>query len=78
MNTENRKNNEPHRIRLSLADKLNLKDPSKNMALADNPPIQIYHNKTKTRIVFKIKTGYKLELLSSETMKLFGSTKKRC
>ena len=33
MNTENKKTNEPHRFRLSLADKLNLKDPSKNMAL---------------------------------------------
>ena len=30
----------------------------------------------KNRIVFKIRTGYKLELLSLETMKLFGSTKK--
>ena len=27
-------------------------------------------------IVFKIKRGYKLELLSPETMKLLGSTKK--
>ena len=32
-------------------------------------------NRIKNRIVFKIKTGYKLELLSSETMKLLGSTK---
>ena len=31
--------------------------------------------KIKNRIVFKIKTGYKLKLLSSETMKLLGSTK---
>ena len=30
----------------------------------------------KNRIVFKIKTGYKLELLSPETMKLLESTKK--
>ena len=30
----------------------------------------------KNRLVFKIKTGYKLELLSLETMKLLGSTKK--
>ena len=30
----------------------------------------------KNRIVFKIKTGYKLELLPPETMKLLGSTKK--
>ena len=33
-------------------------------------------NKIKNRIVFKIKRGYKLELLSSETMKLLGSAKK--
>ena len=44
--------------------------------MAENPPIQIYPNKIKNRIVFKIKTGYKLELLSPETMKLLGSTKK--
>ena len=35
MSTENSRTNEPHRFRLSLADKLNLKDPSKNMALAN-------------------------------------------
>ena len=134
MNTKNSKTNEPHRFRLSLADKLNLKNPNKNIALGnlsiyyiwkniksaysnnkfkisaptwndtfdlpdgsysisdiqdyfefiikkhetltENPPVQIYPNKIKNRIVFKIKTGYKLELLSSETMKLLGSTKK--
>ena len=134
MNTENRKTNEPHRFRLTLVDKLNLKNPNKNIALrnlsiyytwkniksaynsnkfkllaptwndtfdlfdgsdsiediqdyfefiikkhetlTENPPVQIYPNKIKNRIVFKIKTGYKLELLSSETMKLLGSTKK--
>ena len=48
----------------------------KNEALTENPPIQIYLNKTKKRIVFKIKTGYKLELLTRETMKLLGSTRK--
>ena len=48
----------------------------KNMKLAENLPIQIYQNKIKNRIVFKIKTGYKLELLTLETMKLLGSTKK--
>ena len=120
MNTENSKTNEPHRFRLSLADKLNLKNPNKNIALGnlsiyytwkniksaynnnkfkisvptwndtcdlpdgsysikdiqdylefiikkheiltENPPIEIYPNKIKNRIVFKIKTGYKLEL----------------
>ena len=33
-------------------------------------------NRIKNRIVFKIKTGHKLELLTPETMKLLGSTKK--
>ena len=30
----------------------------KHNTLAENPPIQIYPNKIKSRIVFKIKTGY--------------------
>ena len=133
MNSENSKTSEPHRFRLDLTDKLDLKDPKKNMALAnlsiyytwknikseynnnkfkisaptwndtfdlpdgsysiadiqdyfeltqkhetltENPPAQIYPNKIKNRIVFKLKTGYKLELLSPETMELLGSTKK--
>ena len=134
INTENSKTNEPHRFKLNLTDKLNLKNPKKNIALAklsiyytwenikseynnnefkisaptwnksfnlpdgsysisdiqdyfefiikkhetltENPSIQIYPNKIKNRIVFKIKTGYKLELLTPETMKLLGSTKK--
>ena len=44
--------------------------------MTENLPIQIYPNKTKNRIVFKIKTGYKLELLIPGTMRLLGSTKK--
>ena len=134
MNGENSKTSEPHRFKLDLTDKTNLKDPKKNMALGnviiyytwkniksecnnnkfkipapawndtfdlpdgsysisniqdtfefiikkhetltENPPVQIYVNKIKNRIVFKIKTGYKLELLTPETMKLLGSTKK--
>ena len=44
--------------------------------LTENPPIQIYPNKIKNRTVFKIKTVYKLELLTLETMKLLESTKK--
>ena len=48
----------------------------KHETLTENPLIQIYPNKIKNRIVFKIKTSYKLELLTSETMKLLGSTKK--
>ena len=34
----------------------------------------IYVNTINNRVVFKIKTGYKLELLSEETMRLLGST----
>ena len=48
----------------------------KNETLTENPPIQIYPNKIKNRIVFKIKTGYKLELVSPETTKLLGIAKK--
>ena len=44
--------------------------------MTDNPSIKIYSNKVKNRIVFKIKTGYKLELLTPESMKLLGSAKK--
>ena len=35
MNTENSKTNESHRFRLSLADKLNLKNPNKNTELGN-------------------------------------------
>ena len=35
MNTENGKTNEPHRFKLNLTDKLNLKYPNKNIALAN-------------------------------------------
>ena len=48
----------------------------KQETFAENPSIQIYPNKIKNRIVFKIKTGYRLEWLSPETMKLLGSVKK--
>ena len=133
MNTENSKTNEPHRFKLDLTDKRNLKNPNKNMALAnlsiyytwknikseynnnkfkisaptwndtfnlpdgscsisdiqdyfefiikkhetltENSPVQIYVNRIKKGIVFKIKRGYKLELLTPETMKLLASTK---
>ena len=48
----------------------------KHKTLTENQPVQIYANKIKNRIVFKIKAGYKLELLTPETMKLLGSAKK--
>ena len=43
--------------------------------MTENPSIQIYPNNVKNRIVFKT-SGYKLELLTPETMRLLGSTKK--
>ena len=46
----------------------------KHETIAETAPVLIYANKITTRVVFKIKTGYKLELLSKETMKLLGST----
>ena len=36
MNTENSKTSKPERFKLNLADKLNLKDPKKNKALANS------------------------------------------
>ena len=132
MKSKNSKTSKPHRFTYNLIDKLDFKNPNKNMALANlsiyytwknvksiynnnkfkisaptwnetfdlpngsyniseiqdyieyiikkhetigkNAPILIYANKISNRIVFKIKTGYKLGLLSKETMKLLGST----
>ena len=48
----------------------------KHEASTEKPSIQIYPNKIGNRSVFKIKTGYQLELLTPETMKLSRSTKK--
>ena len=127
MNTLNSKTNESNKFIYQFTDKLNLKIPNKNMALAnlsiyytwknikseynnnkfkisaptwndgfdlldgsysvsdiqdyfeyiikkhetiaDNPPVQIYVNKIKDRFVFKIKTRYRLELLTGESSK---------
>ena len=44
--------------------------------MTENLPAQIHPNKIKNKIVFKIKTGYKLELFTPETMRLLGSTNK--
>ena len=133
MNSKNSKTNESHRFKYDLIDKLDFKNPNKNMALGslsiyytwknvkstynnhkfkisaptwnetfdlpdgsynisemqdyikyiikkhetigETAAILIYANTINNRIVFKIKTGYKLEVLSKETMKLLGSTK---
>ena len=49
MNIENSKTNEPHKFRLSLSDKHNLKNPSKNIALGK---LSIYYTWKN------IKSGY--------------------
>ena len=136
MNTETDKTSEPRRFKLDLTDKLNLKNPNKNMALAnlsiyytwknikseynnnkfkisaptwnetfdlpdvfysiddiqdyfefiiknyktltEDSAVEIYLNRIKNIIVFKIKTGYNLQLLTIRfnEIKLLGSTKK--
>ena len=135
MNTLNSKTNESNRFIYQFTDKLNLKNPNKNMTLAnlsiyytwknikseynnnklkisspawneiftlddgsyniqkiqnyfeyvvkkheditnEDFPTRVCVNKMKNRIVFKIKTGYKIELLSEETTQLIGSSKK--
>ena len=43
----------------------------------DEPSVQICVNKIENRITLKIKNGYSLELLTPDTMKLFGSTKNK-
>ena len=50
----------------------------KQETLTENPSVQIQPNKIKNRIIFKKKkeNDYKLELLTPETIKLLGSTKK--
>ena len=45
--------------------------------VADSLLVLIYVNKIKNKIIFKIKTRYKLELLTKETMQLLVSKKKR-
>ena len=132
MNSKNSKTNESNRFKYDLIDKLDLRNPNKNMApanlsiyytsknvksaynnnkfkisaptwnetfdlpdgsyniseiqdyieyvikkhkaIGENAPILIYANTINNRIVFKIKSGYKLELLSKEAMKLLGNT----
>ena len=45
----------------------------KHETIADVSPVLIYVNEINNRIVFKVKSGHKLELLSKETMRLLGS-----
>ena len=43
----------------------------------DKPSVQIYVNRIENRVTSKIKNGYRLKLLTPETMKLLGSTKNK-
>ena len=43
----------------------------------DKPSVQIYVNKIVNRVTFKIKSGYRLELSTPETMKLLGRTENK-
>ena len=57
MNPENSKTNKPHKFRLKLADKISLKDPNKNMTLAN---LRIYYTCKNTKTACKsnkFKTG---------------------
>ena len=50
MNTEISKTNEPHRFKLDLTDKLNLKNTNKNMALAN---LSIYNTWNNIKSEYK-------------------------
>ena len=43
----------------------------------DKPSVKIYVHKIENRITFKMKNGYSLELLTTETMKLLDSTENK-
>ena len=46
----------------------------KHETLTTSCPIHVYINRINNILVFEIKDGYKVELQTPETMKLFGST----
>ena len=58
MNTENSKTNEPHKIRWSLSDKLNLKNPNKNVALGN---LSIYYTGKNVKSAYK-NTKFKISV----------------
>ena len=49
----------------------------KHLEDIDKPSVQIYVNKIENRVTCRIKNGYSPELLTSETMKLPGSTENK-
>ena len=67
MNTKNSKANEPRKLRLTLSDKLNLKDPNKKMASANLSIYYIWNNikfeyKNKKFKIFAPTWNYKFDL----------------
>ena len=49
----------------------------KHSESVDNPSIRIYVNRIENRITLKIKNGYYLELLTSETINLLGRSESK-
>ena len=49
----------------------------KKLENIDNPSVKIYVNKMENRFTFRIRNGYRLELLTPETIKLLGSTENK-
>ena len=49
----------------------------KHSESVDNPPIRIYVNRIENKTTFKIKSGYYLERLTPETLKLLGSAESK-
>ena len=49
MNTKNSKTSEPHKFRYNLIDKLDLKNPNKNMALAN---LSIYYTWKNVKSIY--------------------------
>ena len=62
MNSENSKTNEPHRFKLDLTDKRNLKNPNKNMALANLSITLIMLGKTSSQKTTTINLKFLLQL----------------
>ena len=50
MNTKNSKTNKSHRFKYDLIDKLNLRNPNKNMALAN---LSIYYTWKNVKSIYK-------------------------
>ena len=50
MNTKNSKTSAPHRFKLDLTDKLNLKNPNENMALAN---LSIYYTQKNIKSEYR-------------------------